>query len=387
MKRIAFLLKIILILTVVVLLQAQYLHASQDLVHVNGAIDISDRAYEPAVIGLLDGAKESIVISMFIISITENERGPVKFLLRDLLEARKRGVEVTLNLNTKAFQGANKKGTEKLIGSPAFKELKKAGCKIHLMSPYRMLHDKLIIVDGRYIVEGSTNWSTSALKTNLESATLIDSPELARVKLARVEVFLKEPPYVEEGPREARYLEGLPDEITLSNALLLDKGYLQFMVTKHDEGGLDLYLLLLAQSQLTGKKELYIDIEDMGLSLGMSDKWEDSQIRQQVILILRRLKNRYKLILTEFYRDKDAWIEILDIKGEGFKVPSLLARPDNDMSLSAKFILIIKSYLEAQGEDISTMSGRTIARRFGVAHTTINPALKELKERGMMGGE
>ena len=31
--------------------------------------DISDRAYEPAVIGLLDGAKESIVISMYNISL------------------------------------------------------------------------------------------------------------------------------------------------------------------------------------------------------------------------------------------------------------------------------------------------------------------------------
>ena len=361
------------------------LHASQDLVPAK-VRDISDRTYEQAVIGLLDGAKESIVISMYNINLTDNKKDPVKFLVRDLLEALQRGVEVTLNLNTRALQGQDKKGIEKLIGSPIFEELKKAGCKIHLMSPYRRLHDKLIIVDSRYVVEGSTNWSTSALKTNLESATLIDSPELARVKLARLEALLREPALTEEGPRKAQYLDNLPAEIPVSY-MLLSKDYLPRMVTKKDQRGLDLYLLVLVQSQVTGKKEFYIDLEDMGLSLGMPDTWTDLRIREYVTMPLKRLIDEYKLISAEFYYDKDAWVEIKDIPGKSFKVPSSLASPDNDMSLSAKFLIVIKSYLEIQGEDMSTMSGRAIARRFGVAHTTINPGLKELRERGIIRGE
>ena len=34
--------------------------------------DISDRAYEPAIIGLLDGSKESIVISMYNMALLRN---------------------------------------------------------------------------------------------------------------------------------------------------------------------------------------------------------------------------------------------------------------------------------------------------------------------------
>ena len=45
--------------------------------------DISDRKYEPAVIELLDNAKDSIVISMYILNPSTE---PVKLLLKDLEE-------------------------------------------------------------------------------------------------------------------------------------------------------------------------------------------------------------------------------------------------------------------------------------------------------------
>ena len=50
--------------------------------------DISDRDYEEAVIQLLDNAKDSIVVSMYIISADIKHKNPVKLLLGDLLEAR-----------------------------------------------------------------------------------------------------------------------------------------------------------------------------------------------------------------------------------------------------------------------------------------------------------
>lgn len=343
-----------------------------------GVRDISDRAYEAAVIGLLDGAKESIVISMYNISVTENEKDPVKFLVKDLLEARERGVEVTLNINTR-FKG-DEEGGFKLVASPLFGELKKAGCRIHLMPLHRRLHDKLIIVDRRYVVEASTNWSTSALKTNCESATLIDSPGLAAAKLLRLERLINEPePAPDDGePRRALYLEGLPAEIGLSEALLSEKGYLPRMVTKQDQRGMLLYLLLLAHSQTAGEKEFFINLEAMGLSLGIPDTWRDAKIRQHVMLALRRLMREYKLISAEFYHDKDARIEMADVPGGSFAAPSFVARPDSGISLAARFLLIVKSYLEARGEDINSISGRELARRFKVSRTTVNYALKEL---------
>ncbi|MCG2706951.1 MAG: phospholipase D-like domain-containing protein, partial [Candidatus Omnitrophica bacterium] len=146
--------------------------------------DISDRAYEPAIIELLDGAKESIVISMYNISLGTKERNPIVFLLNDLIEARQRNVAVTIYLNTR-FREIDK-GSYQLIRTAFFKKLLDTGCLIHLLPARLRLHDKLIIVDSRFVVEGSTNWSISALKSNRESATLIDSPELAKIKLLRL---------------------------------------------------------------------------------------------------------------------------------------------------------------------------------------------------------
>lgn len=43
--------------------------------------DISDRKYEKAVIQILDNAKNSIVISMYSISLGKDTNNPVKFLM------------------------------------------------------------------------------------------------------------------------------------------------------------------------------------------------------------------------------------------------------------------------------------------------------------------
>ena len=39
----------------------------------------------------------------------------------------------------------------------------------------------------RLVIEGSMNWSTSALRTNRESVTLIESEEYAKEKIGRIE--------------------------------------------------------------------------------------------------------------------------------------------------------------------------------------------------------
>ncbi|MBU3911975.1 MAG: hypothetical protein KKD90_05255, partial [Candidatus Omnitrophica bacterium] len=81
--------------------------------------DLSDRKYEQALIDLLDNAKESIVVSMYGISPGAGEKSPVMLLLNDLLEARKRGVSVTMYLNTR-FRDTDK--SEKSLAMTRFVE-------------------------------------------------------------------------------------------------------------------------------------------------------------------------------------------------------------------------------------------------------------------------
>jgi len=342
--------------------------------------DISGRAYEPALIELLGGAKESIAVSMYNISLGTKHRNPVRLLLNDLLEARDRGVSVTLYLNTR-FRDADK-AKSRLIENPELKRLEDAGCIIHLMPANRRLHDKLIIVDSRYVVEGSTNWSISALRDNFESATLIDSPRLAKMKLLRLELLpVTTKPQIKQLPRSL-YTENIAETIDIPKILLEDGKYFSRMLTRQSERSMDLYLILLAHSQAINKKEFFIDLESMGLSLGMPDSWSDTALRRQVIKSLKKLRSNYDLIGVQFFYGKDAWVELMDVSGDSFSVSSGLIKPssDTEYSMRLKFLLLIKAFLEANGEKIDSLSAGELAKRFHAHRTTMGDALRELGE-------
>ncbi len=339
--------------------------------------DISDRAYEPALIELLDKAERSIVISMYNISLGANERNPIAFLLQDLLEARQRNVEVVMYVNTN-FREIDK-APNQFVNTPFFKNLSDAGCVIHLLPSRLRLHDKLIIVDSRFIVEGSTNWSISALKVSFESDTLMDSPELAGIKLSRLKALpLIDEPKKKE-PHQRLYLENLPDSISLPKAVLLNSEYFPRLLTNSDARSMDLYLLLLAHSQAAGKQGFFIDIESMALSLDMPVSWLDFGLRRQVIKSLKKLDKQYNLVRVKFYHGKDAWVEIAALPREAFPVSSKLII-DRKLSQRLKFLLMVKSLLESRGENIYSISKQDLAKRFHIHSWTIGEAFKEMEQ-------
>ncbi|HMB25321.1 MAG TPA: phospholipase D-like domain-containing protein, partial [Anaerolineales bacterium] len=43
------------------------------------------------------------------------------------------------------------------------------------------MHNKVIVVDERYVVTGSLNFSTNAEESNDENVIIIDNPEIARL--------------------------------------------------------------------------------------------------------------------------------------------------------------------------------------------------------------
>ena len=379
MKRRRFHLFSVLILAIFLITQAAY--SADDFVS-SRVKDISDRSYEEAVIGLLDNAQKSIDISMYSISLGTNTNNPVKLLLNDLLEARERGVEVTLYLNTR-FKDS-KKGGNSFAESLIFKKLEKAGVLIHFIPSNRRLHDKLIVVDSRYVVEGSANWSISALKNNFESSTLIDSSDLAEVKLSRLRNFLISSVSRDEKLDTPAYIENLPKSLNLSKEFLLNKKYLSRMVTSSDKRVMSLYLLLLAHSQVTGKQEFLISLEAMGLSLGMPDSWTYSALRRQVIKVLKKLQKRYQLIEVSFVHSRDANVILTDISGDTFAISSdSLIQPDNDkLTMRLKFLLLIQALLKEEGEDLYSISKTALAKRFNVNLSTIKAAFNDLRKYG-----
>ena len=339
--------------------------------------DISDRSYEPAVIELLDNAKESIIISMFVIKPTT---APVALLLNDLTEALERGVKVEIYLNTRFSFSNVKKYSEKLLNSPVFHDLKEAGCKIYLVPSKYRLHDKLIIIDSRYVVEGSMNWSTSALKSNFESATLIDSPELAKIKLLRLKTI---PLSIEvQKPPSPSYIDKLPESIIFPVSFVTGENTLSKFISHNDNRSLGLYLLLLAHSQKTGNKEFFVDLEDMALSLGMVIKTIPGEVRRPVKKNLIKLNDRYGLIdEVKLFHAIDAWIRLSSVPGATFTVPVDLIRhnAENELTARLKALIIIRAYLKSQGEDIDNIPTRELSRRFNIHRAVLRLAIKELK--------
>jgi hypothetical protein len=313
--------------------------------------------------------------------ILKPSSAPVALLVKDLTEALQRGVKVEIYLNTR-FQSDNA-----FELSEHFKDLQKSGAVLYLVSSHRRLHDKLIIVDERFVVEGSTNWSVSALKNNYESAVIIDSPELAREKLTRMRNFLLagEEDGTEDDKRPDRPVvkPELPDILRIPRALLEEKQYLSRMLTSQDERAITAYLLLIAESARQGQNEFFLDLEDFAGELRMPGTWTDTARRRQVIKTLRKLSNRYRLIKADFTHGKDVWIKHEKILGDAFVVDSGIFAPDflAGISSSAKAVLLIDALLEDQGAHMEDFSQKDLCRRFYIQPRQFRKGLEELRPR------
>ena len=340
--------------------------------------DISDRAYEPAVVELLDGARESIVMSMYIINV--RERGPVRLLVRDLEEALARGVSVEIYINTRSGRGIPDSATIDGLLKPVTEK----GARVYKVTPDRRLHDKLIIVDSRYVVDGSTNWSVSALKSNYESAVLIESPELAESKLSRLRQLRLEgdknkprPP-----PERPKGLERIPEGavIGLSKELLDNPRYFPAMLTDRVERAVDTYLLLLAESARRNEREFYVSLEDLAVSRGMNPALSYTRLRKQMTKELKMLQDRYGLIDVDFTFGEDAWVELNQLPGPTFNVAGDFFRYECLQCLSqpAKFVYLIGALLESEGSSLDAFTAEALCKRFPIHKTTMRKGLREL---------
>lgn len=330
-------------------------------------LDASDRAYLEAVLSLLDHAKKEIVISLYLIE-PQDKAGPfysVNRLVESLLRARQRDVQVRIYLNTN-FRFRPK--TEVGEGT-YFEKLIQAGIELTALLPSRRLHDKLIVIDGRYVVEGSTNWSVSALESNFESVSIIDSRAHAKKKLNRIAQLTLPSPAKQ--PEINRPLSPIPNTIEIPVGLF-DQNFLPKMIRKSDWRTMDLYFILLGQSQAQKKDLIEVDLETMGRALGFPAEWNRSEIRRQVLKILRKLTERYQLIEVKFAYAKDAQVEIKKLPGETIRVPGTLFEASSLSKPSGiTFLTLAREVLKREGIDIDTLSAAAIEDRFGGGRSTV----------------
>lgn len=140
-----------------------------------GSIEVGfspDEGAEKLVLKVIGSAQREI--RMLSYSFTS---APV---VRALLDARHRGVDVALIADYKANTSDDRSGKAR----HALAALVNAGCRVRTISAYAIHHDKTIIVDGRTVETGSFNFSDAAAHKNSENALVMwNNQELAAVYL------------------------------------------------------------------------------------------------------------------------------------------------------------------------------------------------------------
>ncbi len=153
---------------------------------------VNDRDYLPEALKLVGQARQSVRAIMYLAqSNASYPRDPVLQLLQALADARARGVDVAVLLerprekfaSSRDLAEKNRRVKDWLIehGIPAYQD-----------SVETTTHAKVLVVDKRYIILGSTNWTYSALARNHEASVLIDSAALAGQYMEYFERIRKE---------------------------------------------------------------------------------------------------------------------------------------------------------------------------------------------------
>jgi phosphatidylserine/phosphatidylglycerophosphate/cardiolipin synthase-like enzyme len=135
----------------------------------NQAVPVNDREYFSTMKALIDMANDSVHVSMFEIKwYPDYPDSSMNEILDALIRAKKRGIDVRIVTD------------EYLTDKPVLTYLEQNGLDIRYDSEETTTHSKLVIIDKKLVMVGSTNWSFYALEKNNEANVLIYSEDLAQ---------------------------------------------------------------------------------------------------------------------------------------------------------------------------------------------------------------
>ncbi|UCC92075.1 MAG: phospholipase [Candidatus Aenigmatarchaeota archaeon] len=134
----------------------------------NQAIPLNDRDYFPTLKNLIDSANSSVKIIMYTVNFyPPYPDSPSNSLINALGNASERGIGVKII--------TDETPTEK----PVLSMLRERGVDIKFDSKDVTTHAKLIIIDSKIVIIGSTNWSYYSIDKNHEANVMIISEPLA----------------------------------------------------------------------------------------------------------------------------------------------------------------------------------------------------------------
>ena len=130
--------------------------------------------YHTTALRLIAAARERVTVALYVARLDAD--GPVEHLMAALSTTARRGVPVRVVLD----RGRDwRTGEIELKHQEVAARLERSGVRVVLDEAERTTHAKVLVVDDRYVVVGSHNWTRSALTANREWSLLIDDREVA----------------------------------------------------------------------------------------------------------------------------------------------------------------------------------------------------------------
>jgi phosphatidylserine/phosphatidylglycerophosphate/cardiolipin synthase-like enzyme len=164
-----------ILLSILFLLSTFYLSLSFGL-PVEDVQLVIDAQYFQVAKKMIREAKTSIQIMMFEMGYYDKyPHTPSNLLIKELIDAKKRGVKVVVILEVK--EGRDRT-TER--NRHTGKILSDGGVEVIYDSLFKTTHAKWMVVDGQLALVGSTNWTYYALTNNNEVSVLIRSKQVAK---------------------------------------------------------------------------------------------------------------------------------------------------------------------------------------------------------------
>ena len=344
------------------------------------AEDISDRKYLDKVLALIQNSKNSVYVSMYVSNPKSDSNHPVGKLFQALTEANARGVKVNIWLNS-SFDEETVLDRKKFDDFWAAAE--KQGLKIQWVSSGKRLHDKLIVVDREFVVEGSTNWTATAIQRNFESASLIRSRVLANAKIERLENF---------PIQKAEELSPLvKDFVEVPQGLFFDENLFPQMLEKNDREAWDMYFTLLFMRKAQGAGTWEIKSEDIASVIGVDPAKKSSKTRIRKVLL--RLEKKYGLITFDTLKKQNAFKISLteavfqsDFKPVRVPVAFYQYGFQKKWPLPAQYAYCISLIMESESKarPYWMSPAYQLAERFNVDQDSLREGLTELKRENVI---
>ncbi len=136
---------------------------------------LRNQEYADALLTQIGRASKSIVCSFYLFKITDRRGNQPRRIAEELIRARKRGLAVTVILE----RGKSNQDRLYRDNGATADLLSRGGVKVYFAAPGVTTHNKIVVIDNRYVFLGSHNLTQGALRYNNELSVLIDSPDMA----------------------------------------------------------------------------------------------------------------------------------------------------------------------------------------------------------------